>query len=181
MSDIYFLFKVLRVKGIGGLMPPDITILGEYGNYYWGKTSNPKKLWEIREFFPVLIDKETAEGLKFIKVDRVPEDPDDPDSPLRYLTDEELELKKKGLKALAKVNIRGDIESQLGDIHDLLADMNKGLCLLAKELFDKGLISQEVMDIFSSYISLFNIDDLKLKLKQKNDIVTEKMKEYMSV
>jgi hypothetical protein len=32
----YFMFKTLRLKDIGGLMPPGVHVLGNLGEWYWG-------------------------------------------------------------------------------------------------------------------------------------------------
>ena len=168
MADIYFMFKTLRVKDIGGMMPPNVNIQGSLGEWYYGKVTDKNILWDIREYYPMVINKDCFDGLDFHGITQVPVDPADPESEMRDLTTEELALQTEADLMLKKFSIRASVEADVGDTYDLLSDMSKQISLLEKvvyetinDLYTSDVVSQEVKDKYSEMVTsnVTNIND----------------------
>lgn len=172
MADTYLMFKTLRVKDIGGMMPPNVNIRGSLGEWYYGKITDKDILWDIREYYPMVIDEDTYNGLQYHGITQVAEDSTSGEIVMRDLNEEELALQVIADKTLKKLNIRASVESEVGDIYDLIADMSKQISLLEKvvyesinDLFTSDVVSQSVKDKYSSMVSsnVTNINDVNKK------------------
>lgn len=172
MADTYLMFKTLRVKDIGGMMPPNVNIRGSLGEWYYGKITDKGILWDIREYYPMVIDEDTYNGLQYHGITQVAEDSTSGEIVMRDLNEEELALQVIADKTLKKLNIRASVESEVGDIYDLIADMSKQISLLEKvvyesinDLFTSDVVSQSVKDKYSSMVSsnVTNINDVNKK------------------
>lgn len=172
MANTYFMFKTLRIKDVGGLMPPNVNIKGSLGEWYYGSVTDKDILWDIREYYPMVINENCFNGLAFHGITQVPNDPADPESELRDLTTEELALQTEANKMLKKFNIRSSIESEVGDVYDLLADMSKQISLLEKvtyetinDLFNSGSVTQETINKYTAMVTsnVTNINDTTKK------------------
>ncbi len=168
MAETYFMFKTLRVNTIGGMMPPNVTIQGSLGEWYYGKVTDKDILWNIREYYPMVIDKDCFDGLAFHGITQVPVDPFDPESDMRDLTTEELALQIEADLMLKKFSIRASVESEVGDVYDLISDMSKQISLLEKvvyetvnDLYTSDAVSQTVKDKYSAMVTsnVTNIND----------------------
>jgi hypothetical protein len=186
MSDIYIIFKTLRIKDIGGMMPPNVNIKGSIGEWYYGKITDKNILWDIREYYPMVIDEDTYKGLDYYNTTQITEDSTNGDIILRDLTEEELTLKNIAIKTLKKLDIRSSIESDVGDIYDIVADLSKQINILEKivyeslnELFKTDIIPQSIKDKYLSLLTLnvTNINDDNIKditdLENKTDIISK--------
>lgn len=168
MADTYFMFKTLRVNTIGGMMPPNVNIQGSLGEWYYGKVTDKNILWNIREYYPMVIDKDCFDGLAFHGITQVLVDPSDPESEMRDLTTEELALQTEADLMLKKFSIRSSVESEVGDVYDLISDMSKQISLLEKvvyetinDLYTSDTVSQAVKDKYSTMVTsnVTNIND----------------------
>ena len=186
MADTYLMFKTLRVKDIGGMMPPNVNIRGSLGEWYYGKITDKDILWDIREYYPMVVDEDTYNGLQYHGVTQVAEDSTSGEIVMRDLNEEELALQATADQTLKKLNIRASVESEVGDVYDLIADMSKQISLLEKvvyeslnDLFTSDVVSQTIKDKYSSMVTsnVTNINDDDKKdtsdLETESDIISK--------
>jgi hypothetical protein len=162
MATTYFMFKTLRIVGIGGLMPKGVHIVGSIGEWYYGSVENAETLWNIREYHPMIIDKETFDGLPLMDLTEMLVDPSNPESGTRAFTAGEAAAKDAALKLMKKFNIRARIESEVGDVYDLLADLAKRVSLVERptlvalnDLMTTGTIAQTTKDAYAALIGQY--------------------------
>lgn len=186
---IYFLYKLNKITGIGGITPSgykNVDLgLGSCRDWYLGKTEDPNYLDLIREFNPIVInDIDVVNGLQFMdktKITSSPLDGIDKISSSRDLTEEEKLLKSKAEYFLDKLKSRGEIESQVGDDRDLIADLSKRIDILESVLFKliKCLVSNLDIKYFTEIeeeLNLVNKYLLSLSNKTlKNSITTNEL------
>lgn len=170
MSDTYFVYKANRITGIGGVVPkaPASTDLGlgSKREWYLGRTTDPSVFNYIREYNPIVISPTTASGFRFIDVDQVSED----GGPgvgvtTRDLTTYEESLKTAAEKFMDKLEVRAEIESEVGDIYDLVSDLSKRLALIERavvymmrNILNGDPIPQKYQDLANTMATLFATD-----------------------
>jgi len=173
MSKVYFMYKIPRNKG------PIVHNLADIGEWRVAETDKPERLWkELKCLYPMIIDEDTANGFKYINVTQVPVDSKDPEGEKRELNSDELELKSLAQKAKNKLLVRSLIESKVGDINDVVADLCKVVYLLINELHSNKNISDDLNGIITNILSAYGIDGLTEKLKKRNDAVASILNEY---
>ena len=205
---IYFIYKPNFIAGIGGVMPPeehDTTKLriGEIDGWYLGKTEDINLLHRIREFNPIVISQNAFEGFKYYNTTSTidPNSPDKENPILIPLTTEQLAQKDEFNKVLSKLNIRSKVETQIGDVNDIISDLSKRLVLLERiclSLFNNVTLStpipQEHTDLVAQLtsdlqtqlvkdpidVSSDTLMDIYNKLKERNNILTTIMDEYFN-
>jgi hypothetical protein len=138
MADTYFVYKANRITGIGGIVPKnnEYTDLGLYNKREWylGKTSDPTFFNYIREFNPIVVDSTTASGFKYLDSAGVIEDDGFGNITTREFTTYEESLKTSAEKFMDKLEVRAKIESEVGDVYDLISDLSKRLALIERAL-----------------------------------------------
>jgi hypothetical protein len=136
MTDTYFVYKANRITGIGGIVPSgDVSTdlgLTSKRDWYLGKTSDPTFINKIKEFNPIFIDNTTASGFVFLDTNFVHEDDGFGSFTDRSLTVYEEELKSSAEKFMNKLQVRADIEAEVGDVYDLISDLSKRLALIER-------------------------------------------------
>ena len=202
MATTKFIFLNRYLPTIGGPMPPNTTILGNYGDYYLGEIDS-NLFHTIKYWEPMPVDDETAEGFKFLGVDQVPTDPSDPESEMRALTSNEKQLKAKALKALKKLETRHKLHAEVEDIYDIVADLWKRVTLnerlllrLAKWIMDnnsnlptkltqyKTMVDSILAEIdeglYKDRTDLEDPAEVLAKLRSRGQKMTEIVEEYLN-
>ena len=177
----YFLYKAQNIANLGGVLPnpqpSDDYQLGitERDRFYLGYVDNPQKIEQIKDYFVCFIDDETAEGFRLLGVTQVPEDPANPESSMRDLTEEELAKQKKAEKLMTKLKFRNSVESNIGDLPDIVADLCKRLEILERLVFkvcyyllqDQTIgddVKNQFTSIVTSYVDAVNNGQLKTRV-----------------
>lgn len=136
MSDTYFVYKANKVTSIGGIVPTGnaSTDLGlcSKRDWYLGKTTDVEFINQIREFNPIVIDATTASGFSYIDTSNIIDNDDGDTITYRDLTVYEESLKSAAEKFMNKLQVRAKIESEVGDVYDLLSDLSKRLALIER-------------------------------------------------
>lgn len=160
--EIYVVFR-------NDYIPSDVHVLGDLGAWKWGKVKSYKKLRNMVDLHPVLIDKDTSDGLTLRDTTELPVDPSEPDGDMRALTTEEQAKKDKGLALIDKLDVRGNIRGNVGDENEVLADLTKMVAVMAEDLYQKGHLSESIRDVFVKYLDNYDIVGLPAKMKERFD------------
>ncbi len=169
MTDTYFVYKANRITGIGGVVPKSTAStdlgIGSKREWYLGKTTDPSFLNSIREHNPVVVSLTTASGFSFIDVAEMTEYDGEGGITTRAYTAYEQSLKDTAEKFMDKLEIRAKIESEVGDIYDLVADLSKRLALIEravvyvmKNILDSDPIPTKYQDLADTMATLFATD-----------------------
>lgn len=205
---MYFIYKAIKNNYGGGVIPKvDDSVftlgLANRGPFYLGKVTDVTKIYDIKDYFVIFIDDDTAAGFKLLGVTQLPKDPANPDSGMRDLTDVELAQQKKAEILMAKLDVRSQVDASVDDIADNLADLSKVVevltdltfkmanTLLQNKTFDStSEVVVEYLPIVQNYVqkmnsgdlnllvNLFNKSDLMNKLYQKDDKLVQVMAPY---
>jgi len=177
----YFLYRSQNIANLGGVLPnpqpPEDYQLGitEKDGFYLGYVDDPQKIEQIKDYFVCFIDDDTAEGFRLVGVTQLPEDPTDPESSMRDLTEEELAKQEKAERLLAKLRFRNSVESNIGDIPDIIADLSKRLEIIERLVFkvcyyllqDQSIdqsVKDQFLSIVTSYVDAVDNGTLKTRV-----------------
>lgn len=169
MIDTYFVYKANNVTSIGGIVPVNTedTDLGLYNkrDWYLGKTTAPSFINQIREFNPIVVDATTASGFRYLDTDSVVEDDGYGTITSRSLTTYEETLKAAAEKFMNKLDIRSKIESEVGDVYDLISDLSKRLALIERavvyvmrNILNGDPVPEKYQTLSTTMATLFTID-----------------------
>lgn len=139
----YFRWKRIYINGVGGVganIPnldiTTVTNIGEYKNWVIAYTENLEDFKLLSEFDPVLITEGVAKGLPLIGktqiFERIGLTPIE--GSWRDLTEQELSWQKEAQDYVYKMDARDNINKDVGDIQDLIADLSKRVDLIERGL-----------------------------------------------
>ena len=211
MAKINFIFKNNQYqKGLGGQLPSNVTdvhIKANRGYYYLGEIEDTE-FQKIQKWEPTPVNDQIARGFMILNATELPKYPDDPENEeTRVLTAEELEDQNAAKKFLKKLETRSQIHGQVGDIYDLLADLNKRVGMMERIMartlhfiYNSSSISSEIPQEFKDnygvfldqyvtdvdngdYIDRVDIEDLNslyTELKTRYNTITTLVQEYLN-
>jgi len=157
---MYFVYKLNRIPGIGGIMPTsgvdEDLGLAVFGEWYLGKCENATYLDTMREFSPYPCSDDVGAGFRFLGVETVLDGEEE-----RPLNEAEIALKATAQMFVAKLTLRPTIETQVGDTADQMADMAKRVALLERAVIHiYGHVKNEtpIPDEWVALLDLFYSD-----------------------
>jgi hypothetical protein len=161
--EIYVVYRI-------GTMPHAMKIhnLGDLGAWRWGVVSRYEDLRDMVNLHPILIDENTAKGLALLNVTEIKVEGGNMNE-TRPLTNDEIALKEKGKMFVNKLNARGMIKGNIGDTNDIIADLTKIIAVMAEDLYQKGTLSESIRDVFTQYLSNYDVIGLPKKVKERFD------------
>jgi hypothetical protein len=125
----------------------------------------------------MLINEQVSNGLGLLNVTQMPVDDDGFE--MRDLTEQEIEDKAAAQVAIKKLNIRYRVESSVGDIYDIVADVSKRISILERiclktfaELYNSDNVSQSLKDEYKSLIDGYVSDVSGGDFKDRTDLET---------
>ena len=178
---IYFIYNLNRTN-LGGFHP-EINIentfnfnLFTYGEWRVGNVEIPDELYLISEFNPIIISEEEAFGIQFIgKTKKYSFSIKSPDLIEEDLTPTELKQKALAEKLIKKLTVRKEIETQVGDTEDLIADLSKRIDLCEFVIYSLLINKFSKQNLPESFHTLY--DEINTYL---TDITNKTQKNYLS-
>ena len=133
----YFLYSPQNIANIGGVFPKtkdeEFTLgMSEHDGYYLGSIVDINNIDKIGKYFVCFINDDTAAGFRILGATQMLIDPANIESGYRDLTTEEIRTQNMAKNLLLKMDVRKNIENNVGDLADLVADLSKRIDLVER-------------------------------------------------
>lgn len=182
MAKVHVIFKHnFYIEGVGGQLPTNLVhIKGSRGFYYLGEIE-AANIQEITKWEPMPVPDQVASGWNLIGKTQVTENDAQENITTRDLTAQEQEDKKVAERALNKITTRSEIQGEVGDIYDLLADLSKRISLIERVtlsslhwVYNSSSISSEIpqdlIDWYKPFLDQYKNDVVNGDLMDRVDI-----------
>ncbi len=158
MANYHFVYRPLDITSIGGVVPnlseSDGAYLGQIvcGDWYAGYVTDPKLLMHYKAYGFIPLSENDYDGIDLYAKAGDSTSYIDVDGSEHVLTGPESTKRDDGKQFINKLELRGNIDSTVGDLYDLISDIAKRMAIVERghaHLMDKVLNSVAVPTDYS--------------------------------